>query len=239
MTRAALVTGAGGDIGLAIARVLGAAGHALTITSRRAERLEAAAASLRGDGFDVEAIAADVTDADAVAALFEAHARRHGRLDVLVNNAGLGIPGMIDATPVRHLDLQLDVNLRAAVLGYHHGTPLLRRAGAEHRCALVVNTASIAAERPQPLLPLYAATKAALVGLTRAMNRDLGPAGIKSTALCPGYVASDMTQAAGLDVAADEMLAPADVAGAVGWLLTTGPTCVVPEIPFLRPGFVE
>jgi NAD(P)-dependent dehydrogenase (short-subunit alcohol dehydrogenase family) len=239
VTRAALVTGAGGDIGLAIARELGRAGHALTITSRRPERLEAAAAALRAEGHDVEPVLADVADADAVAALFAAHERRHDRLDVLVNSAGLGIPGQIDATPIRHLDLQLDVNLRAAVLGYHYGVPLLRRAGAEHRCALVVNTASIAAQRPQPLLPLYAATKAALIGLTRAMNRDLGPAGIKSTALCPGFVASDMTQAAGLDVAPEQMLTPGDVAGAVTWLLSTGPTCVVPEIPFLRPGFVE
>ena len=121
MTRAALVTGAGGDIGLAIARELGRGGHALTITSRRPERLEAAAAALRGDGYTVEAIAADVADAEALGALFAAHEARYGRLDVLVNNAGLGIPGEIDATPVRHLDLQLDVNLRAAVLGYHFG----------------------------------------------------------------------------------------------------------------------
>jgi 3-oxoacyl-[acyl-carrier protein] reductase len=83
-------------------------------------------------------------------------------------------------------------------------------------------------------MPLYATTKAGLVGLTRAMNLDLAGAGIKSTALCPGVVATEMTEDEEIPEA--DMIQPEDVASAVVWLLSTSPTCVVPEIPFRRPG---
>jgi NAD(P)-dependent dehydrogenase (short-subunit alcohol dehydrogenase family) len=238
MTRAALVTGASSGIGLAVARALGRAGHGVTMMSRRQDRLEPAAAMLRAEGIEVEAIAGDVAREEDIARAVGRHEQRFGRLDVLVNNAGMGIAGEIDASSVKHIDLQLAVNLRAVALGYHFGVPLLRRAGSQHHNALVVNTASITAERPEALMPIYAATKAAVVGMTRAMNVDLGAAGIKSTALCPGYVDTEMTAGRRDDVAAGDMISAEDVAGAVAWLLTTSPSCVVPEIPFLRPGFV-
>ena len=232
--RAALVTGGSSGIGLAIARAVGHAGHALTITSRSEDRLEGAAEELRAEGLEVHAMAANVADEEALAAVFAAHDARFGRLDVLVNNAGMGISAQIDEYTVKHIDLQLAVNLRAAVLGYRYGVPMLRRAGAEHRNALVVNISSITATRAEPRMPLYATTKTALVGLTRAMNVDLADAGIKSTALCPGVVATRMTAD---DTIPDERkIQPRDIAGAVVWLLSTGPTCVVPEIPFRRPG---
>jgi NAD(P)-dependent dehydrogenase (short-subunit alcohol dehydrogenase family) len=235
--RAAFVTGGSSGIGLAIARVLGEAGHDLTITSRRGDRLEAAAEQLRGEGLTVQAVAGNLADERAIAAAVAAHEERYGRMDVLVNNAGMGISAEIDAYSVKHIDLQLAVNLRAVILGYRFAGPLLRRAGAEHRNALVVNTASVTAERPQPLMPIYATTKAAVVGLTRAMNVDLGPAGIKSCALCPGIVATEMT--ADEEMPDDEKIAPQDVAGAVRWLLSTSPACVVEQIPFRRPGGID
>jgi NAD(P)-dependent dehydrogenase (short-subunit alcohol dehydrogenase family) len=235
--RAAFVTGGSSGIGLAIARVLGEAGHDLTITSRRGDRLEAAAEQLRGEGLTVQAVAGNLADERAIAAAVAAHGERYGRMDVLVNNAGMGISAEIDAYSVKHIDLQLAVNLRAVILGYRFAGPLLRRAGAEHRNALVVNTASVTAERPQPLMPIYATTKAAVVGLTRAMNVDLGAAGIKSCALCPGIVATEMT--ADEEMPDDEKIAPQDVAGAVRWLLSTSPACVVEQIPFRRPGGID
>jgi len=238
MNRAALVTGASTGMGFAIARTLGRAGHALTITSRREDRLEAAAERLRADGIVVETLAGNMADEATIEAVVAQHEASFGRLDVLVNNAGMGVPGEIDELTTKHIDLQLAVNLRAVILGYKHGVPLLRRAGAEHRNALVINTSSVTAERPEHLLSIYATTKAAVVGLTRAMNVDLGDAGIKSTALCPGYTATEMTGELQGQIPAEEMISAEDVAGAVGWLLTTTPSCVVPEIPFLRPGFV-
>jgi NAD(P)-dependent dehydrogenase (short-subunit alcohol dehydrogenase family) len=206
------------------------------VTSRRDDRLQAAAQRLRDEGMTVEAVAANAADEAGIAAVVERHEARFGRLDVLVNNAGMGIAGEIDELPVKHIDLQLDVNLRAVILGYRFAVPLLRAAGAEHGRALVVNTASVTAERPEPLMPIYATTKAAVVGFTRAMNLDLGGAGIKSCALCPGIVATEMTVPLQGSIPPEEMISPEDVASAVTWLLSLSPACVVPEIPFLRPG---
>src|SRR3954453_24042436 len=89
--RAALVTGASSGIGLAIAKTLGEEGYALTVSARRPEKLEKAAEGLRGEGFEVEAIPANMAEEDHVVAIFAAHRQKHGRLDVLVNNAGVGI----------------------------------------------------------------------------------------------------------------------------------------------------
>ena len=239
MNESALITGGSTGIGLAIARELGRRGFALTVVSRREERIESAARSLREEGHHVVGEALDLRDADGIDALFTRHGKRHGALDVLVNDAGMGVLGAVEELSVAAIDLQVSVNLRAALLAYRAAMPLLRRAAADRGSALVVNLASISATRPQPELPVYAATKAALIGLTNAMNRDASAAGIRSTALCPGMVDTEMTAYKRGEIAQDEMIRAVDIAAAVGWLTTTGPSTVVPEIPFLRRGGVE
>ena len=121
------------------------------------------------------------------------HAERYGRLDVLVNNAGVGIGAKADEHVTKLIDLQLAVNLRAIVLFYREATELLRAAGAEHGNALVVNLASIAGKSPQPWLSVYSATKAAVSAYTVAMNKELAKYGVKSVAFAPGFVDTDMT----------------------------------------------
>src|SRR5436309_2057044 len=115
-SRAALVTGGSSGIGLAIARALGQDGYGLTVSARRPEKLEAAVKSLTDDGIDAHAVPANMSEEDDVSSLAEAHRERHGRLDVLVNNAGVGIAGLIEEHPTKRLDLQLDVNLRSLYL---------------------------------------------------------------------------------------------------------------------------
>jgi len=233
--RAAIVTGASSGIGLALARMLGEEGHGLTIASRRPEKIEAAAQELRDAGYEVEAVAGNMADEETIKSVVEAHRERFGRLDVLVNNAGVGIGSSIADTETKRLDIQLDVNLRSYVLFYRDCVEMLRAAGAEHRNALVVNTASIAGKSGQGWLSVYSATKFGVVGFTQAMNKELGPEGIKSCALCPGFVDTAMTDFVKESVSAQEMIQPGDIAEVVRALLKLSPACVVPEVVFQRP----
>jgi NAD(P)-dependent dehydrogenase (short-subunit alcohol dehydrogenase family) len=234
--RAAIVTGASSGIGLAIARMLGGEGYRLTIASRRPEKLEAAASELAGAGIDVQHVAGDTSSEDVVRQVVTAHRDRFGRLDVLVNNAGVGIGAPVEGIQTKYLDIQLGVNLRSIVLFYRECAELLRAAAAEHRSALVVNTSSIAGKSGQAWLSVYSATKHAVIGFTQAMNKELNGDGIKSCALAPGFVDTAMTDFVKDSVSPEEMIRPEDVAEGVRFLLRLSPNCVIPEIVFQRPG---
>ena len=131
--------------------------------------------------------------------------------------------------------MQLNVNLRSIVLFYREAAELLRAAGAEHRRALVVNTASIAGKRGAAWLSVYSATKFAVVGFTESMNKELAADGVKSCALCPAFVDTPMTDWAKGQVAAEDMIQPNDIAESVRFLLRLSPACIVPEMVFFRP----
>ncbi len=236
MERAALITGGSSGIGLAIARALGEDGYGLTLSARRPEKLEAAADELRGGGLDVLSVAANLADEDDIQRVVAAHSERFGRMDVLVNNAGLGIGAAVADTETKKLDLQLGVNLRGVYLVARECIPLLKDAGAEHRKALMVNTASIAGKSGQGWLAAYSATKFGVVGLSQALHKELAGDGIQVTALCPGFVATAMTDWVEEQVPKDEMIQPQDIAEAVRYLLRTSPACIVPELQFIRPG---
>jgi NAD(P)-dependent dehydrogenase (short-subunit alcohol dehydrogenase family) len=234
--RAALVTGASRGIGRAIAETLAAEGYAVTVSARKPEPLERMADDLRQNGHEVEAVAGNVADEDSIREIVRRHRERFGRLDVLVNNAGVGIGAAAAEHQTKFVDMQLDVNLRSIILFYRECVELLKQAGGEHRRALVVNLSSIAAKKPQPWLSVYAATKAAVVAYTLAMNGELGGDGIKSVAFCPAWVDTDMTDFIKEHVPPEEMLKTSDIAEAVRFLLRVSPACVVPEIAFVRPG---
>ena len=154
---------------------------------------------------------------------------------MLVNNAGVGFGAPVAEIVTKRLDMQLDLNLRSIVLFYRECADMLKAAGAEHRNALVVNTASIAGKSGQAWLSVYSATKAGVIGYTQAMNRELANDGIKSVALCPGFVdtADDRVrpragQGGGHDPDHRHLRERAVPA-------TSLPDCVVPEIVFQRP----
>lgn len=234
--RAALITGASGGIGLAIARVLGEEGYGLTLSARRPDKLEQEVQGLRDAGFEVLTVPANMAEEDDVLALFAAHKERYGRLDALVNNAGVGIGATLEQIEAKFVDMQLAVNLRALILGTREGLPLLREAGAEHGKALILNTASIAGKGGQPFLSVYGATKAAVINFTEATARETTGAGIQCTALAPGFVDTAMTDFVKGEVPAEKMIQPADIGAAVRFLLATSPNCLIPEIVFNRAG---
>jgi NAD(P)-dependent dehydrogenase (short-subunit alcohol dehydrogenase family) len=233
--RAAIVTGGSSGIGFAIARVLLQEGHGVTLASRRPDKLEAAAAELSALG-EVEAVAANMADEDAVRQVVDAHRARFGRLDVLVNNAGVGIGAPVADIQTKRLDMQLAVNLRSIVLFYRECADLLRAAAGEHHNALVVNMASYAGKAGDAWVSVYSATKAGVIGFTQSMNKELGREGIKSCAFCPAFVDTAMADWMKETIPAEEMIRTEDIAEAVKLLLHLSPGCVIPEIVFEPPG---
>jgi NAD(P)-dependent dehydrogenase (short-subunit alcohol dehydrogenase family) len=224
MAKAALITGGSSGIGLAIARMLREEGFELTLASRTREKVEAAASEL-----GALAVAADVSREEDCRRLVEEHDARHGSLDMLVNSAGIGIGGTIDDLPAKHVDLQLDVNLRGLLLVTGAALPLLREAH-----GLIVNLASIAGTIPAPELPVYAATKAAVISFTRSLNSGEEEHGVRATAVSPGFVDTPMAKWSGLQ--ADEMIQPEDCAEAVRLLLRLSPRARIPHIVIERLG---
>ena len=233
--RAAIVTGASSGIGLAIARVLAQEGHALTLAARRPDKLEGAYEALRGEGFDVQRVAGDLGDEEAIKRVVAEHRERYGRCDVLVNNAGIGMGELIGELTTKRLDVQINTNFRSLPLFYREAHDMLRAAGAEHRNALVVNTSSLSGKHGEAWLSVYSATKHAVIGFTQAMNRELSADGIKSTALAPGFVDTPMSDFIKGHVPPETMIQVSDLAESVRFLLRLSPGCVVPEIVFQQP----
>jgi NAD(P)-dependent dehydrogenase (short-subunit alcohol dehydrogenase family) len=234
--RAAIVTGASSGIGLAIAKVLGEEGYGVTMAARRPDKLDTAVAELVAEGLDVHGVAANVSEEEAIQHVVGAHRERYERLDVLVNNAGVGIGAPVGEIQTKHLDMQLSINLRSIVIFYRECLAMLQAAAAEHASALVVNTSSITGKFGQGWTSVYSATKHGVVGWTEAMNKELASQGIKSTALCPAFVDTPMTDYAKEHIPAEEMIRPEDIAEAVRFLLKVSPACIVPEMMFVRPG---
>jgi NAD(P)-dependent dehydrogenase (short-subunit alcohol dehydrogenase family) len=225
--RAALVTGGSSGIGLAIAQLLRDEGYDLTLVSRTPEKIEAAAA-----GLGAAAVVANVADPDDCARAVAEHQERFGRLDVLVNSAGVGIGGLVEDLDVKKLDLQLDINLRGLFLVTQAAIPLLR----ETR-GWIVNLASIAGTLPTPGLATYGATKAAVIALTRSLNAELDAAGVRAIAICPGFVDTPMAQWSGLEQ--EEMIRPEDCAEVVRMCLRLSPTARVPQVVIERMGSIS
>ena len=224
MPRSALITGGSSGIGLAIARALAEDGYELTLASRRAEKIEPAAAELGALG-----IAADVSKEDDCERLVAAHRERHGGLDVLVNSAGIGIAGRIEDQPAKHVDLQLGVNLRGLLVVTRLAIPLLKESKGH-----VINLASIAGTQPTPGLAVYGATKAAVLAVTRSLNAELEADGVRCTAVAPAFVDTPMASWSGIPP--ERMIRPEDCAELVRAVLRLSPWARVPEIVVERVG---
>jgi NAD(P)-dependent dehydrogenase (short-subunit alcohol dehydrogenase family) len=220
----ALVTGGSSGIGLAIARMLRDEGYDLTLASRTKEKIDAAAADL-----GAFAIAANMGDEDDCVRVVAEHRGRFGGLDVLVNSAGIGIAGTVEALETKHIDLQLGVNLRGLLLVSREAIPLLKQSR-----GWIFNLASIAGTTPTPGLTVYGATKAAVIALTRSQNAELDAAGVRAVAICPGFVDTPMAEWSGL--AAEEMIQPEDCAEIVRMCLRLSPRARIPQVIVERVG---
>ncbi len=220
----ALITGGSSGIGLAIARMLRDEGFELTLASRTADKIEAAGAEL-----GATAIAADVSKPEDCERVVREHVERAGGLDLLVNSAGIGIAGRVEDAQLKHIDRQLAINLRGLVLVSQAAIPHLRETK-----GWIVNLASIAGTQPVPILPIYAATKAAVISLTHSLNADLDDDGVRAIAICPGFVDTPMADFSGLP--GEEMIQPEDCAEVVRMCLRLSPRARVPQVVIERVG---
>ena len=199
-------------------------GFELTLASRTAEKIEAAGAEL-----GATATTADVSKPEDCERIVREHVERAGGLDLLVNSAGIGIAGRVEDAQLKHIDRQLAINLRGLVLVSQAAIPHLRKTK-----GWIVNLASIAGTQPVPILPIYAATKAAVISLTHSLNADLDDDGVRAIAICPGFVDTPMAEFAGL--AADEMIQPEDCAEVVRMCLRLGTRARGPQVVIERVG---
>lgn len=238
--RAALITGGSSGIGFAIARALADAGYAVTVSGRREDKLRAAAEDLRSGGAEINDVVAPADDESALIALVNSHIEKYGRLDVLVNSAGVGIGGQLEGYQTKFIDMQLAVNIRGMIITTRESMPHLKAAAKENAngMAHVINLASIAGRYGQPWLSLYAATKAAVANWTNGMHKEFQNEGIRFTALSPAFVETPMTEFAQTQggVPGETMIRPEDLSSAVLWLLQLSPNARVPEIVFERVG---
>jgi len=234
--RVAIVTGASRGIGRAVAIELASHGATLALCARTERDLLETAAACRDLGAHAEALPVDLTQMSEIPGLVERVVARLGRLDVLVNNAGMMAGGDPASADLDAWDRALDLNLRAVIHLTHAALPHIREAARqadgdepEGVGTGVVNIASIAGLRSIAGASMYCATKHGVVGFSGSLFDDVRSAGIKVSAICPGYVATDMPPEDGLD--ATRMIQPEDIAATVSFVLgfpSTGcPTQIV------------
>ena len=223
--KVALITGGNGGIGLGMAQGLARAGARVVIAARNAQKSADAVASLQALGSDSFALEADVTNEASVAALFAQVAERCGRLDILVNNAGTTVRKPVDQLALAEWNQVMDTNLTSAFLCCRAAHPLFKQAGA----GKVINIGSMMSIFGAPYAPAYGASKGGIVQLTRALAASWAADQIQVNAILPGWIATDLTQAAreqvpGLNerviarTAAGRWGQPADLAGTAVFL---------------------
>jgi 3-oxoacyl-[acyl-carrier protein] reductase len=187
----AFVTGGATGIGLAISRALAARGAAVAVFARNLERAEAAASDLCATGANARAWNADVSDEASVDRAFGAALEALGRVDVLVNNAGVTRDGLF----LRMSDAQWDEVLGTNLKGAFHACRSVARPMMKARSGRIVMVSSVVGLMGNAGQANYAASKAGLLGLTKSLARELAPRGITVNAVCPGFIETDMTAA--------------------------------------------
>jgi gluconate 5-dehydrogenase len=186
--RVALVTGASRGLGFAMAKALGKAGAAVVVNARNADQLGTAAEMLRKDGISASALAFDVCDERAAVDAVARVARDHGKIDILISNAGSNIRGAMLDYRTEDFQSVVTTHLTAAFVLAREAAKIMVR----NRHGRIISTTSIMGRVARPTIPAYAAAKAALDSLTRAMAVELGPQGVTVNAIAPGYFVTEI-----------------------------------------------
>jgi NADP-dependent 3-hydroxy acid dehydrogenase YdfG len=189
MGKVVVITGASSGIGWATAKSLANAGHTVVLGARRVERLEKLAEEIRADGGAADFRALDVTDAADVRSFVEGAHEKHGRVDVIVNNAGVMPLSKLDALKVGEWDRMIDVNIRGVLHGIAAGLPLMKKQGGGQ----FVNLASVGAYAVSPTAAVYCATKYAVWAISEGLRQEAG-GDIRVSVISPGVTESELAE---------------------------------------------
>lgn len=225
--KTALVTGGGGGIGREIAARLKAAGANVAICGRNVEKLEAAAHAIGG----ALTLPGDLLDDTYVQSCVDRTVETFGGLDILINNAGVALSKPFAETAIEDFDRVMATNVRAPFLLIRSALPHLRKARGR-----VINIASVVAHKGYPLQSAYAASKHALLGLSKSLANELYEDGVRVHVISPGGVYTDMAKVARPDLSPDGLISAAEVADAVMFLLSLDKNAVIDEICLHRQG---
>lgn len=183
-----VITGASSGLGEAAARHLADRGAAVVVGARRVERIEALAREINDGGGKAIAVATDVTDRAQVQALVDAAMEAFGRLDVIVNNAGLMPQSPLEGLRVEEWDRMIDVNIKGVLYGIAAALPYFQRQKAGH----FINVSSVAGHKVHPNSAVYSATKFAVRALSEGLRQEVKPYNIRTTIISPGAVSSEL-----------------------------------------------
>jgi len=183
-----VVTGASSGLGEATARLLSAQGATVVLGARRADRLESLAKELERHGGKALAVTTDVTRREQVKALVDSAVQTYGRVDVMINNAGLMPQAPLERLKVDEWDRMIDVNVKGVLYGIAAALPHMQRQKAGH----FINVSSVAGHRVGPGFAVYAATKFAVRALSEGLRQEVKPYNIRTTVISPGAVATEL-----------------------------------------------
>jgi NADP-dependent 3-hydroxy acid dehydrogenase YdfG len=183
-----VITGASSGLGEAAARLLAAQGASVVLGARRAERLQSLADELAASGGKALALTTDVSDRRQVQALVDAAVQAHGRIDVMINNAGLMPQALLERLQVDEWDRMIDVNIKGVLYGIAAALPHMRRQKSGH----FINVSSVAGHKVNIGAAVYAATKFAVRALSEGLRQEVKPYNIRTTVISPGAVATEL-----------------------------------------------
>jgi NADP-dependent 3-hydroxy acid dehydrogenase YdfG len=185
-----VVTGASSGLGEATARFLSAQGASVVLGARRVDRIQSLADELTASGGKALAVATDVTQRDQVQKLVDAAVQTYGRVDVIINNAGLMPQAPLERLKVDEWDRMIDVNIKGVLYGIAAALPYMKQQKAGH----FINVSSVAGHRVGPGFAVYAATKHAVRALSEGLRQEVKPYNIRTTVISPGAVATELPQ---------------------------------------------
>lgn len=226
----ALVTGAGRGIGRAIALSLAERGARVFLAARTREQLSAVEREITARGGKARAVVADVAIEEDVTSLFKIIQDDAGRLDVLINNAGVGAFGALADLETADFDQAIAVNLRGTFLCTRHALRMMRAA----KSGAIINIVSVVGFKGYPNQGAYTASKHGIMGLTKTLAVEAQEHGIRVSAVLPGGVDTEMIGDARPDIDRSTLLKPEDIAAAVLFLLSLPPRAAIDEIYIRR-----